>query len=237
MADRLTYAAEQGRRKQNCATAALGYVASELGKPIPSDVLGTLVGPDGKTTMYQMKQLAQGQGLFCRGVRTDLNGLRTLSGVKAILHIPGKDHFVVLDCVDGREVRLIDLSKDRFYYRTSVDFFPLEWSQGAALLLGMRAIDAPFEPLDDATLAATVGGEGYDCTLLIQEWACIYCDPEECQNYFHYRWERYGCDYAFYGTCQWDLLVSSQEDKCHARELGGCEIHGEWTFYNLLACK
>lgn len=236
LADRLAYAASEGRGKQNCATAAIAYVASELGRPVPSDMLASLVGPDGQTTMRDMKQLAGALGLFARAVRTDLATLKALAGAKAILHLPGKNHFVVLDSVDDRFVRLIDVSNDTFYYRASVDFFPLEWSEGVALLIGTEPIAGSFAPIGEAALQAIVGDSGWSCTVVLQWWDYEPCGVG-CSGWYTFYEKRWGCEPAPSGTCYNRLLVRWSETECYWSAPQQCAVTGEWDDYYMSACN
>jgi len=235
LADRLTYAVRQGRQPQNCATAAVGYVASELGKPIPADALARLVGPDGQTTMYAMKQFVQGLGLYCRAVRTDLAALRDVYPAKAILHIPGKNHFVVLDSVDDRDVRIIDLSSNKFYYRHPAVFFPMEWFEGAALLISAVPVTGPYNGIDDARLAAINAG-GYACTKVIQKEYYYTC-AEGCTDYFAWYFKRYGCQSAPQGSCTTQQFIRYWESPCIPDPIYECTITGDLIFHYMGACQ
>jgi len=236
LADRLAYASGQGKKRQNCGTAAFNHVVSRLGKSISSNTLESLVGSDGRTTLLAMKQLALSLGLQCRAVQTDLAGLQSLSGARAILHIPGKNHFVVLDSIDDRYVRIIDLSDSRFYYSVAVDFFPMEWSQGVALLISTGPIAGQYSNLDDTVLAAITGTSGYSCTKLIQVGHYYLCIAG-CQGYYTVYWERYGCGYADSGTCYNQPLIRYQESACIPDFIYDCTVTGEWILHYMWACK
>jgi hypothetical protein len=235
LADRLAYAASEGTDKQNCATAAFAHVASELGRPVPGDMLASIVGPNGQTTMRDMKQLAGALGLFARAVRTDLPALEALAGARAILHLPGKNHFVVLDSVDDRFVRLIDVSNDTFYYRAAVDFFPMEWSGGVALLIGTKPIAGSFATIDEAALQAMVGDSGWSCTDLLQEWDWQTCEAG-CTGWYTVWEERWGCEPAPSGTCYNEWLIQWRETECYYNVSRRCVVTGEWDCYYMLAC-
>jgi hypothetical protein len=133
-AERLTFVATQDERPRNCATAALKSAASKLGKSVPDSVLARLVRADGQTTLYDLKQAAQGLGLHCRAVQTDISALAELSGCVAILHLPSRNHFVVLDHADDRYAWLVDMSSRKFYYRTNLDLLPLDWPHDRGLV-------------------------------------------------------------------------------------------------------
>jgi hypothetical protein len=238
LAQHLAYAAAKGARTQNCATAALGQVASGFGKSPSGSALAGLVGANGCTTLYDMKRLAQSQGLFCRVVKTDLAALASLQGAKAILHIPGRNHLVVLDRVDDRYVWLIDLSNKKFYYRQSVDFFPMEWSEGTALLLSDRPIAAQSNELGDTRLKDTLGGTGWACNDMFQEsdWGyCIY-GLRGCGGSFTYYYQRWGCGPVTSGSCYNELMVLLQESPCIDDPIYDCTITGEWYYGYCGAC-
>lgn len=236
LANRLTYAAGRGRVRQNCGTAAFDLVASKLGKSIPSSTLESLVGTDGRTTLLAMKQLAQSLGLQCRAVQTDLAGLRSLSGAKAILHVPGKNHFIVLDSVDDQYVRIIDLSDSRFYYSVSVDFFQMEWSQGVALLVSTGPIAGQYSSLDDTVLTTITGSSGYACTKVVQIFHYYLC-AAGCDGYYTIYWERYGCGFADSGTCSNQPMIRYQESFCITDPIYDCTVTGEWILHYMWACK
>ena len=141
-----------------CATAAVDYVTSRLGKTVPSDALAGLVQANGQTTLYDMKQLVQSLGLCCKAVQIDLATLQNLGPVKAILHMPGRNHFVVLDSADDRHVQIVDLSDRKFCYSDDADCFRQQWSQGLALLVSATPIADSRPSVDDARLTMAVGG-------------------------------------------------------------------------------
>jgi len=143
LAERLVYASNEDSLPQNCATAALKYTASNSGKAATDPQLAELVTDDG-TSLLVMKQFAQQLGLYCRAVTTDIDTLRGLDNCQVILHIPGKKHFVVLESIDNNFVRIIDLTKDKFYYRTDINFFGMDWPDGVALLISDEPIAGEF---------------------------------------------------------------------------------------------
>jgi hypothetical protein len=185
-----------------------------------------------------MKRLAQSQGLFCRAVKTDLAALRTLSGVKAILHIPGKNHFVVLHGVDDRDVWVTDLSSRKFFYHQSVDFFPMDWSEGTALLLSDRPIPSQSNELADTAVASIAGGTGYACNQLVQEFMEFFCDNSVlgCDGAVIVYYERWGCGQAPSGSCSNQPMVKSLQSLCDWEPGIECTITGDWYYYYMLAC-
>ncbi len=239
LAQRLAYAAGKNSEKQNCATAVVRQVASEFGKSVSDSALARLVGADGRTSMYDMKRFAESLGLYCRAVKTDLAALQSLNGVKAILHIPGRNHFVALGEVDDRDVWLVDLSNKKFYYPQSVDFFPMEWPEGVALLLSNQPIPSQPAQLSDSVLATLVGGAGWACNDLIQDEAVFYCDGwyTGCDGAVSVYYERWACGSASSGSCYNRWMLASQDSPCIWDPYYECSTTGEWYYYYLYACK
>ncbi len=244
LTERLDYAASEGIRAQNCATAALKYAASQLGKDLTYQQLAQLVNrQDGATSLNKMKDFVQRSGLYCRAVRTDVRTLKGLSGCQVILHFPGKNHFVVLEGIDNEYAWSVDLSKDKFYYRTDLNFLGMDWTEGAALLISDRPIQLQGNSTEiaDSQLSSIIGGSGYSCTYLLQEYNIIYCSnplPGICLGMYEGYIRRYGCESAESGTCTEERMVRSAECPCIVDPYNpyGCKITGDWTFYYMWAC-
>ena len=240
LAERLAFAASEGTQPQNCATAALKYTASQLGKDVTDRQLAQLVSERDKTaSLYAMKQFAQGLGLYCRAVKLDIKTLKSLDGCEVILHIPKKNHFIVLGDIDDRYVRSIDLANDKFYYRTDVGFFGMDWTEGTALLISDSPITVKFIDIDDGELRTIIGGSGYSCTRLLQEYNVVYCDYVGglCGGYFEIYNELWGCEAAESGSCSSSRMIRYVESPCILNYyLDGCTITGEWTCYYTRAC-
>lgn len=239
LAERLAYAANEGSQPQNCATAALKYTASNLGKAVTDSQLAELVTDDG-TSLLAMKQFAQQLGLYCRPVTTDIETLKSLDDCQVILHIPSKKHFVVLESIDNSFVRIIDLTKDKFYYRTDVNFFGMDWPDGVALLISDKTIAGEFTEINEAELANITGGAGYTCTRLLQEYGVIFCEyvGGQCEGYYQIYFPRWGCESAESGSCSmtwmWRIAVCPCiEDPYNPND---CIVNGEWRFYYMRAC-
>ncbi len=238
LAERLAFAASEGTAAQNCATAAMKYVASQLGKNVTDRQLAQLVNrADNATSLYAMKNFALGSGLYCRAVRADIQTLRSLSGCQAILHIPSKNHFVVLGDIDDECVWSIDLASDQFCYRTDINFFDMDWTGGVALLVSDRPITGTFNDIDDAELRTITGSSGYTCTDLLQEYDVIFC-TWDCGGYYEYYPTRYGCESAPSGMCISDTFLRSAETPCITDHynLFECDVTGDWDFYYMRAC-
>jgi hypothetical protein len=242
LAERLAYAASESVQPQNCATAALKYVTSQLGKDVTDQQLAQLVNkPDKTTNIYEMKQFAQGLGLYCRAVKTDVQTLKCLNGCKAILHIPGKKHFVALEAIDDKYVWTIDLASNRFYYHTDIDFFGMDWTEGTALLISNSPIIGEFTEIDSQQLQTITGASGYSCTRLLQTYNVIYCaNPVEgvCGGIYQEYYTRYGCESAESGSCIGIRMIRYKESPCivDPYDPDACTGTGEWTCYYMRAC-
>ncbi|HBG25912.1 MAG: hypothetical protein A2Y10_00715 [Planctomycetes bacterium GWF2_41_51] len=239
LADRIEYAANEGTRKQNCATAALKYASAKLGKNVTDAQLAELVSDaNGQTNLYAMKNFAQGQGLYCRAVRTNIETLKNLSGCKAILYIPGKKHFVVLDSIDDKDVWTVDLSNGNFYYQTDLNFIDMDWSDGTVLLLSNQPISGDFTEIAGSELQ-NINGLGYECTKLLQEYHVLLCEQlgTECLGTYIVFWTRYGCQIGE-GSCATTWMIRYSEtdciQDCYFPE--ACTVTGTWTNYTMRAC-
>lgn len=244
LAERLVYASSQGTHAQNCATAALKYTLSKLGKDVPQEGLASLVSvTTGSTSLAAMKQFVQSRGLYCRAVKTDIQTVKNLKDCQAILYIPGKSHFVVLEAVDDKYIWTIDLASDKFYYRTDKDFFGMDWTEGVTLLVSNRPIsqEGSFIELTSDEQANIVGGAGYSCTKLLQEYNVIFCSEPilgECEGAYREYYERWGCETAPSGSCSTSIMVRYIETPCIEDPYipGACTGTGVWTAYYMRAC-
>lgn len=244
LTERLDYAASEGVQAQNCATAALKYAASQFGRDLTYRQLAQLADRPGRaTSLKTMKDFAQRSGLYCRAVRTDIQTLKKLSGCEVILHFPKKNHFVVLEGIDNEYAWSVDLSKDKFYYRTDLNFIGMDWTEGTALLISDRPIQLQGNNTEiaDSQLSNIIGGSGWSCTLLLQEYDIIFCSnpvPGYCLGYYVGYIRRYGCEASESGSCVTERLVRSAESPCIVDPYNpyACDITAEWTFYYMRAC-
>ena len=243
LAEKLAVAASEGTQPQNCATVALKYVASKLGKNVTDRQLARLVtGPSKTTSLYAMKQFAQGLGLSCRVVKTDIQTLKNMDGCEVILHIPGKNHFVVLGGIDNEYVWSIDLTNDKFCYSASLDSFGLDWTGGTALIISnqpLRLTAGNFTQIGNSRLR-NMTAAGYSCTKLLQNYYVEYCDyiGGQCGADYREYYERWGCAAAPSGTCGTSVMVRYKLTYCilNPENLENCTVTGEWTFYYMRAC-
>jgi hypothetical protein len=238
LANRLAYAASEGVQAQNCATAAMKYAASQLGKELTDRQLSELIDTDGgATSLYALKNLATRSGLYCRAIQTDTQTLRSLIGCQVILHIPNKNHYVLLGDIDHASVWSIDLTSDKFCYRTDIGFFDMDWTDGVALVISDHPIPGSFKDIDDAGLRTITGGAGYTCTNLLQEYEVIYC-TESCDGYYEVYPELWGCEAAESGSCESSYYIRCAESPCIVDPYNpwDCDITGDWDVHYMRAC-
>jgi hypothetical protein len=237
LADRMEFVSKQGTLPQNCATAALKYTASRLGKNLTDQQLSQLVNEDGRTSLDAIKQLAQSQGLYCQAVRTNLETLRSLN-CRAILYLPGKEHFVALEYIDDKYVWLVDLSGHNFYYHTDINFFDMDWADGTAILLSNSPIGGDLQEINSADLL-TITGLGYQCTKLLQGYDVIYCSQIGglCGGLYTEFPTRYGCE-SGEGSCSTSVKTKYMETPCLIDPYypDECAIYCDWTTYYMRAC-
>jgi hypothetical protein len=239
LAERLAFASTEDLQPQNCATVALKYAADRLGRDVTDQELAQLVNePDNTTSLYPMKEFAQGLGLYCRAVKADIQTLKSLRGCEIILHIPRKNHFVVLEGIDAGNVWSIDLASNKFYYPIDINFFGMD----CALLVSNQPIQLQgnFTEIDDGQLHNVIGGSGYDCTNLLQEDDEVNCDesPGSCGGTYEEIYERWGCEDAPSGSCSSSRMISSEECDCveDPYDPEACDITGEWESDYMRAC-
>jgi hypothetical protein len=137
----------------------------------------------------------------------------------------------------------IDLANDKFYYRTDKDFFGMDWTEGTALLVSNRPIsqEGNFVELTDDKLASVVGGTGYSCTNLLQEYDVVFCSepiPGECDGTYQEYYERWGCQVAPSGSCSMSKMLRFKESPCIEDPYNPCccTVTGEWTSHYMKAC-
>lgn len=239
---RLAIVKSNGANTQNCATIAIGYVASEFGITISDKDLASLVNQtSGATSMYDMQYFLQGFGLYCRAVKTNLNTLKNLDGCKAILYFPGRNHYVVVDRIDDRYVWVTDLSSTKFYDHTEISFFDMDWTNGTALLVSKQPIQGDFNEISADGLTNIAGGSGYSCTNLLQTNSVILCNQSNsmCAGNYYIYYTRYGCQAADSGSCSGTKMLRYVLSPCvqDSEDQNSCTYNGTWTSYYMMACK
>ena len=179
--DRLAILLARETQTQNCAMVVMEYVSEQLGKVVSDKKLAELVnGPNKETSLYALRQFAQQLGFYCLAAKTNVQTLKDLKGCQAILHLPRANHYVVLEHIDDEYVWIIDLDANNFYYRTKINEFGLDWSEGIALLLSNRPLDSKgtFTEINDEEMHKIIGALSipkYSCTDKIQSRDTIFC--------------------------------------------------------------
>jgi len=245
LAESLAYAASDGIRSQNCATSALQFAAFRLGKDIQGPQLDKLVGePNQTTSLYAMKQFAENLGFYCQVIKTDIQALRNLKDCQVILHIPGKNHFILLDYIDEKYVWIINLTDLKFYYRTDINFFGMDWTEGTALLISEQPVSLQQDAAEipDAQQQNIIGGyEGFQCIYPIQSFGYVVCmynmELNECYGYYQIYLPCWGCWYGT-GSCSYDYLVRMVQSECLYNPIKPyyCDITYVWEADYMLAC-
>jgi hypothetical protein len=237
---RLATVKSDGANMRNCATIATGYVASQFGVTISDKDLASLVNQTtGAANMNDMKYFLQGFGLYCRAVKTNIDTLKKLNGCKAILYFPGKNHFVVVDRIDDQYVWITDLSSAKFYDRTDISFFDMDWTEGTALLVSKQPIQGDFNEISSDRLTGIIGS-GYSCTKLYQQYNVIFCSEVDglCGGKYYEYYTRYGCEPAADGSCSNTKMLRYVSTPCinDPESPDNCTVTGVWTSYYMMAC-
>ncbi len=250
--DRIGIILDGDIQNRNCATIAMKYVSEQLGKNIVDEEIAELVDEStGGTSLYNLNQFAQQQGFYCLAGKTDTQTLRDLNGCQVILYLPGPKHYVVLDHTDDEYVWVIDMNDNKFYYRTYIDDFNLDWPEGTTLLISNEPLEPPsdFVELSDEEQqqisGAAVSFGNYSCTDLIQQFAEDFCDPPLgalCGGRHQIWYNCYGCKpITTSGSCEGYGLVGSVFTPCvlDLETLDDCKRSGTWynIYIHTCACE
>jgi len=118
----------------------------------------------------------------------------------------------------------------------------MDWAKGTALLVSDKPIQiqGDFTEIAEAELYAIIGGTGYACKILLQEYYVVYCDYVLglCGGFYETHYERWGCGSAPSGTCTASRMIRYVESPCIIDPYRpyNCAITGEWTCYYMRAC-
>ncbi|MHC4466523.1 MAG: cysteine peptidase family C39 domain-containing protein [Planctomycetota bacterium] len=239
----------ENSRTSNCATVAMRYTASELGKQIEDSNLAQLITQSDETTsLYSMKDFLQKNDLHCLAVNTDIQTLKNLiENYQVILHLPDKNHYVVLQNIDDKYVWLIDLNKKRFFYRKEIKGFSNHWDEGTALLISKEpiSIQEQISTIGDKELHNIIGSDGvgnYSCTKLIQQGDVVFCMKVGwlCGGRFSYYNIRYGCEPDENGgVCTSEPMIGKVSWYCTNKlsDPFQCDTPGDPIFYYIRACQ
>ncbi len=234
----------QSSSAKNCATLAMKYVAPKMGASVTDSQLASLINPvDGKTSLFALQQFATGLGLYTKAVTTDLETLKSLAReYQVIVYLPGSGHFAAVGNVDGKFIRLVDLTKNYFYYSIPLTQFHLDW-EGTALLLSPQPFAAPAGTTEmdaagqQAILGAACTTGHYSCSTMVQEENTVFCEVT-CMGLYEYWYERWTCACDTVGSCSNGVMIRYSTSPCleDPQIQGNCIITGIWTNYNMRAC-
>lgn len=241
LVEKLVFDSKKSTMKQNCATAAVEHVAKKFNNQIDENELEALVTePNNTTSLYQMKEYLQDLGLYCRAIKTDLETLQSLNNYEIILHLPAKNHFVVIDSITEENVNIIDLASRKFYYQIDTAYFQMDWPTGIALLVSNQPIQGQFQDVSSTEIQGIEGTSGYNCNTLIQEEDDLLCFPAEapCGGTYTHWYERWGCGSASNGSCTNDRLLRMSRCICieDPYDFFVCIGNEYWINYYMYAC-
>ena len=249
--NRLIIASTQDTQTQSCATVAMKYVAAQLGKDVTDKELAGLINePNEGISLHELRQFACGLGFHCLAVKTDIQTLKGLKDCQVILHLPRAEHYVVLEHIDDEYVWLIDLDSNKFYHRTGLDVFGLDWSEGTALLISSEPLDleGTFTKVSEEGLHKIIGSAGagfgyYFCSDLIQKADIIHC-PESigglCGGRYRIYYERHACEPDEEGgSCTGTGRIGNISSPCieDPYNPGACVSESEWYSQYIRACQ
>ncbi len=237
--------------KENCATLAVRYVASQLEIPMDNVDLSMLIDSSGNgSSLLALSDYFEELSLYHKAVKTDLKTLKSLKNCHVILHLPGKNHYVVLGEFNDKYVRLIDLTKANFYYRIDTSMFWKDWGEGVALIISEYPINLPETSIDINPIEqqAIIGADTckfgcYQCTKVLQYFQTEFCPQQtpqgECLGTYTRHRFRKGCDSGGTGSCLGTTLIKKEVAGCRVKAFSPseCELDGSWAVYHMRACQ
>lgn len=229
-----------GTLPQNCATAALKYVCDKLDRQVSWKQLSSLVhGPKRKTNLAEMLNFGRENGLSAQAVSTDMDTIAEMPHTRAILHLPGRNHFVILAGADPKSVRLIDITGPRLLYSRNMRHLKSLW-EGTALLVCRKAVfaDKKMKSIPASDLPEILGaGNCQKCNTKIQDSADYPCNSTGSCGSHTIQYERYECGSGT-GTCSESGMIKKKTEPCTTDpNTGDCVGTGSWSSSNISACK
>lgn len=248
LSERLSVASGAVAQPVNCATLAMKYTASQLGKQTDDQQLAQLINSENQTSLFSLTQYSQNLGLYAIAVKTDINILKSLQNCQVILHLPSNNHFVALGNIDDEYIRLIDLSRDNFFYRSPLTKFQQDWQDGTALILSNEpiALSGTVDTINTVDQQYILGAGCpfgcYSCTDLLQNYSVTFCDLPSggiCDSTYIIYEERWGCEASASGSCYSSTMARRNEISCaiDPSDPGICITDGNWTTYYMRACN
>ena len=224
------------------------YVSQRLGKNLTNSQLAELINdPNQGTSLYKLQQFAQGLGLYCTTVKTDIETLKSLSNCQIILHFPRNDHYVVLEYIDDGYVWVVDLDTNKFFYRTKFSIFNQDWNNGTAQIISkdpLNNMQGNLTVLNDSQTRSIIGGfPNYSCTKTIQNYGIIRCPPIfgiYCLGRYTKFFTRMGCEEdPDGGTCAGEDLPGVTWFMCivDPNTLDNCILSSDFYTQSMRACE
>lgn len=229
-------------QNQNCATASLKYVCTQLGYDVAWDELSQLVkGTEKSTNMLNMQEFLNQLGLYSLAVKTDLEHIKLLDDYQVILYLPNINHYVVFANTDKDYTRLIDLDQNNLYYRQKNDGFSKKWD-GTAIVVDKKPmqLNNNFTKISDNVLSEIAGASTcQQCNTKIQDPNTISCSepyPGGCGGTYKILYEIWQCGEADSGSCSEDDQIKYKSAPCVIDQNYNCSGNGSWTSNSISGC-
>jgi hypothetical protein len=242
------FAAESEGMVQNCATAAAWHIARRFSRSVSSRDLESLVDKQTlQTSVYSLRQILEGTGLYCSAVIAELEDLKKYDACVALVHLSDSNHYVVLDHIDKDHVWMIDLTSRKFYWKKEVGNFLESWKDQIVLLISDDPRNLPVN-LQTLTIAQQMEVRGgnfptYSCTEQIQTTERVLCPQPSggffCFGVYYKIWERYGCkEDVNGGICEGRGMLGYEYSPCinNPYSYGSCTITWKWVKRQIRAC-
>lgn len=228
---------------QNCGTAAVETILSAYDMAVNDTELEFLVDADsGQTSLYQIQEIFQKKGLFCLPVKTTLDGLGRFREAQVVLYFPHKKHFVVLDRMEKKDVWVVDLDRQTFYYSMDREAFLQSWA-GIALVVSTQPLypAGQEKTIPEPVSKRIVGAADYSCGILVQEYDVNFCPGivmGQCNGRYTLWYDRYLCQAETTGGfCEGTGVISSIYSSCTANpDYTGCTMSGNYIARYLRSC-
>ncbi len=228
-------------RPQNCASVAIEYIAQKLGKSltVPPSIL---IDYAGTSTLYDMQQYLNNQGLFAKAIETTTDALSSYEDCFTIVYLPNINHYLLIEHVDEQKVWALDLTSDNFYMSYPRDSFQKEWRDGIALLVSDHHIATSERAISSFKSKTISGGDGLQCTEMVQAYSQVLCPQTEsglCYGYREIYFPYKTCAAAPFGECQNNLLVLDRvRNYCKGSAMIPeiCNLEAEMYFFLDWAC-
>lgn len=216
----------------NCAGVSMKYAATKIGRDLPVETISSLIkSNNGLSSMANLIESFRLVGIDALAVNTDIENLKKIDNSAVILHLPGEQHFVVVDEIGDGYARIVDLDGKNICYRISIDELSKSWNGNALVVSGESISNPKMAVLSFEQSQKILGGgdcPGSQCGGVAQTGHTVNCgSPPSCGEHIIY-YTRYGCVQALTGECSTSSMVSSKSEPCYDAG-GSCSGSGNWT--------